>query len=335
MIVKPGPRFLWLALVTGVAGACNGDAGGDAGGSTAADGSTGAGPGPGTNTQGGTNTQTAGGTTPTTDDSNSTAADATDATSDGTATTDTAVDDTGPITPPTTDCPTGYDDPFTGGSLDDCWQFLGGPGAPTQLIDISVPEGSVVLTARNGEDGVWYQGSTKSMVFKLVTGTNWKITATVAPRRRTDAGVPPVNPLHVGGLMVRDPASAGGNTENYIFTMAGSSEFSTPTVEIKSTDDGVSTFAEPDWPNPAAAQLRMCRIGDAFYLYKRVPQQGQWQLSDANNAPAPVMRPDLPETLQLGIALNFSGPQNDLAVAFTDLSLADDAPASEADCTVD
>lgn len=330
------PELRWIAIAIALGAACkdDGHAGDDGTASGSSDGTSGNGPGPGSNTQG-SNTQGSN-TTASTSNDPTTAGEVTgDTAVDDTAVDDTASTDTGPIEPPVTDCPTGFDDPFTGGSLDDCWQIMGGPGSPTHLIDIAVPEGSVVLTAVNGQDGVWYQGSTKSLVSKLVTGTHWKLTATVNPRRRTNAGQTPTIALHVGGLMVRDPASAGGNTENYLFTMAGSSEFASPTIEVKSTDDGVSTFTEPDWSNPQAAELRICRLGHAFHLYKRVPGQGTWQLGDANNAAAPVMRPDLPETLQVGLALNFAGPQNDLAVAFTDVTLAAEPPTSEADCTAD
>jgi hypothetical protein len=53
------------------------------------------------------------------------------------------------------------------------------------------------------------------------------------------------------------------------------------------------------------------------------------------NQMAPVSRPDLPETLQVGPVLNFRGPSNDLDVAFDDIVLAPSSPASVDDCTRD
>jgi hypothetical protein len=61
---------------------------------------------------------------------------------------------------------------------------------------------------------------------------------------------------------------------------------------------------------------------------------GTWVLSNQMNQAAPVSRPDLPETLQVGLALNFRGPTNDLDVAFDDITLGA-TPAAVDDCTRD
>ena len=135
--------------------------------------------------------------------------------------------------------------------------------------------------------------------------------------------------------MVRDPTSQGGSTENYLFIMVGSNESAQPGVEIKSTTNGASAYAEPVWSTPLAADLRICRLDWSFYLYKRPPGTSTWILANEMDMQAPVSRPDLPETLQVGLALNFSGGANDLDVAFDAITLAPTAPASEADCTTD
>jgi hypothetical protein len=172
-------------------------------------------------------------------------------------------------------------------------------------------------------------------VYKLLTGYYFKVTTTARPRKRTNANQAPTNALHVGGLMARDPASHGGNTENYLFIMVGSNEGAQPGVEIKSTLNGQSAWKEPAWSNPLAAELRICRIKADFYLYKRAPGASTWVLANQLDQMAPVNRPDLPETVQVGPVLNFSGPGNDLDVAFDDIVLAPVSPASVADCTRD
>jgi hypothetical protein len=182
---------------------------------------------------------------------------------------------------------------------------------------------------------VWFGGSTRTLIYKLVDSTNFKVTTTARPRKRTDLTQAPTHGLHVGGLMVRSPASHGGATENYLFIMAGSNESALPGVEVKSTTNGNSVFSEPVWSNPLAADLRICRLGAAFHVYKRVPGTATWQTgqSDANRTDPTENRPDLPATLQVGLALNYGGVDNDLDVAFDAITFE---PASTlADCTSD
>jgi hypothetical protein len=226
-----------------------------------------------------------------------------------------------------------FSDDFENGSLDPCWATLNGTSA-SPLIEIEQAGGVLHLRAINGQNGVWYQGATKSLVYKLVTG-NFKVTTMAHPRKRTNVNEAPSLALHVGGLMARHPSSNGGNTENYLFTMVGSNEFAEPGVEIKSTTNGASQWSEPTWSNPLAAELRLCRLGASFHAYKRAPGSGGWILADHQGQAMAISRPDLPETLQVGLALNFSGPNNDLDVSFDDITLAATAPVTAADCTSD
>jgi hypothetical protein len=88
------------------------------------------------------------------------------------------------------------------------------------------------------------------------------------------------------------------------------------------------------WASPLVAELRMCRLRDELYLYKRVPA-GTWMLANQLDQAGPVTRADLPETLQLGMSLNFGGAPTDLDVAFDAIMMAATPPASVADCTSD
>jgi len=229
-----------------------------------------------------------------------------------------------------------YGDDFSGTQLDPCWTVLNGDSS-TPLITWSISNGSLHLTAQPTPDGVWYQGSTRSLIYKTVTAMRFKVTTTVHPRKRTDLTAVPTHELHVGGLMARDPASHGGNTENYLFVMAGHPEGNDGVVhmgtEVKSTTNGTSVWDEPDWP-ANDADLRICRIDSDFYLYKRVPGTTTWMLSNQTRQAASVSRPDMPATLQVGMGLNFSSG-SDLDVAFDQIVMSPNAPATQSDCTTD
>jgi hypothetical protein len=224
----------------------------------------------------------------------------------------------------------GLDDDFSGSQLDPSWSNLR-PG----VVSVAVTGGALHLRSVQGQNAVWFNTSTETLIYKLVASSNFKVTTTARPRKRTDPNVAPTNPLHVGGLMVRDPSSNGGSTENYLFIMAGSNEGAVPGIEVKSTTNSLSTFFEPAWSNPLAADLRICRLGGNFHVYKRVPGTTSWipAQSDPGRSDPTESRPDLPATLQVGLALNYLGPDNDLDVAFDGITFA---PATSlADCTTD
>lgn len=223
-------------------------------------------------------------------------------------------------------------DDFSGPQLGACWSIMNGGADP--IIEISQTAGALHLQAISGADRRWYNGGTGSLVYQTIAAWNFKVTTTVHPRKRTDAGAAPTIHLHVGGLLVRDPASQGGGTENYVMLMAGADEAGNPTVEIKSTTDGQSVWAEPAWATPLVAELRMCRLHDDLYLYKRAPA-GAWILANHVDQAAPVHRPDLPEALQIGMSLNFGGAPTDLDVAFDAIAMSPSPPATVADCTTD
>jgi len=221
-------------------------------------------------------------------------------------------------------------DDFSGSALDPSWSNL-----MPALVNIGVNGGAAHLQAVPGQDAVWFGTSTRTLIYKLVSSTGFKVTTTVHPRKRTNLTQAPTHNLHVGGLMVRDPASHGGSTENYLFIMQGSNESANPGVEVKSTTNSNSVFSEPLWSNPLASDLRICRLGAAFHVYKRVPGTTTWQTgqSDLGHTDPTENRPDLPATLQVGMALNYSGVDNDLDVAFDSITFE---PASTlADCTSD
>ena len=241
-------------------------------------------------------------------------------------------------------------DDFASATLGPCWQAPRQRLPATPLISVAPSNGALHLRATGNQNGVLYRTSTKALVYKEITAVNFKVTTTAHPRMASAPTMLPTKDLHVGGVMVRNPSSAGGTTENYLFLMVGHSEQNAGTVhegvEFKTTVNGCSDFNEPDWGAGATgpdAELRICRIGAAFRLYKRVPGDAAWTAamppgaSCAGNsvAGAVLTRTDLPERLQVGLALNFSAP-SDLDVTFDQFSFVPlAAGATAADCTSD
>jgi len=237
-------------------------------------------------------------------------------------------------------------DEFDDATLDPCWLTLNGSAA-MPLIQIAEQGGALHLSANGNQNGVWYGGSTKSLVYQLTSAPRFTLTTTAHPRKVTDPESLPTKDLHVGGVMVRDPASSGGMTENYVFLMVGHSENNNGMVhqgvEFKTTVDGCSNWDEPDWGtnfDEPDAELRICRLGAEFRLYKRVPGAGTWTPATPPSGCAGndvsgnlLTRSDLPETVQVGLAINFNAP-SDLDVAFDSIHFVElPADATSDACT--
>jgi len=237
-------------------------------------------------------------------------------------------------------------DDFEDATLDPCWLTLNG-STTTPLIQIAQQGGALHLSANGNQNGVWYGGSTKSLVYQLTSAPRFTLTTVAHPRKVTAPDALPTKDLHVGGIMVRNPASSGGSTENYVFLMVGHSENNNGMVhqgvEYKTTVNGCSNWDEPDWGanfDEPDAELRICRLGAEFRLYKRVPGDATWTAAtppdgcDGNEVSGEVLtRSDLPETVQVGLAINFNAP-SDLDVGFDSLQFVElPADATPDACT--
>lgn len=174
-------------------------------------------------------------------------------------------------------------DEFDGPTLDPSWSALN-PSAFTQ----SMTGTGLLMTPTNLR---WLDGVSGPGLVKLVSG-NFKATVRVNARSATTPTSPPDHDFQLAGVLARDPASdMAGRNENYVFTVVG---FSTPNlcVETKSTLNDVSSYACPGWGS-GDAELRICRLGGTFRLYKRAIGASTWTLSTTYNR-------TLPNTLQVG-----------------------------------
>lgn len=206
-------------------------------------------------------------------------------------------------------------DSFDGNALSSDWMVY-----RPEVLNISVSGGALAL--RLAQQALWYNDNRGPLVYKLISG-NFKITSRVRVRKASNNTQPPSNAVHLGGLMARNPQGAmTGASENYVFIVAGFDEVDL-SIETKSTMNSVSTYDGPAWPS-GDAELRLCRVGSAFYLYKRPLAGGTFALA------ATYDRPDLPSMLQVGVNV-YSLNAPDLVANFDEVTFAE--TTSVADCT--
>jgi hypothetical protein len=190
----------------------------------------------------------------------------------------------------------GLSDDFEAGALDGKWSVF-----HPEVATVGVESGQLVITMTSG--ALWFQDGEALMVHQEVTG-DFAVEAAVYARSTASPGSPPNRTVHLGGLMARN---GGTGPENYVFAVVGYDE-NDLSVETKSTRDSVSTYEGPTWPN-GDAELRLCRSGAEFRLYKRTIGATTWELAKT------YTRPDLPATLQVG-PIAYALNQPDITVRF-------------------
>jgi len=205
-------------------------------------------------------------------------------------------------------------DTFDGATLDASWSVFN-----DAALDATVSGGALHLELTSA--ALWFQASQGTLVHKSITG-DFRVTATVHARKTSAPAEPPDATIHLGGLMARDPASDAG-MENYVFIVVGFDE-NDVSVETKSTTNDTSDYIGPTWPS-TEAELRLCRVGSSFHLYKRPVGGATWQEAIVYD------RPDLPATLQVGPnAYSLTTP--DLTVDVDEVTFA--RVSTVADCTL-
>lgn len=193
------------------------------------------------------------------------------------------------------------------------WSVLG-----RNAVDIQTDGDALVLTLTRR--ALWFMDERGVFMYKPVTG-DFRITARIHTSKLSDPTQRPGGDgtVQLGGLMVR--AGQGGG-ENYVFIVAGDDGDGT-SVETKNTVDSRSRYDGPDWDSPDA-ELRICRLGTTFTLYKRhLDTNENWI------AAATLERADMPETVQVGVNI-YSNSEPDLQIRYENISIE---PISDAaDC---
>jgi hypothetical protein len=196
-------------------------------------------------------------------------------------------------------------DSFGGRSLHRSWSTL-----QPNLVRSTVRRGALSLELTG--PALWFNDSMGVLVFKPVTG-NFTATATVHTTSASSARQPPAPAIRLGGLMARDPASDSAGAQSYVHIVAGNGPSGVLAIEHKTTQNSASVYEAPEWPS-GAAQLRICRVGSTFNLYKRPVGSKRWQLAAAYD------RPDLPATLQVGADIYSPNSPPDLRVSWDEIA---------------
>jgi hypothetical protein len=190
-----------------------------------------------------------------------------------------------------------------------------------QAIEIATENGSLVLTLK--QHALWFMEQRGVLVYKLVDG-DFKITATLHTAKSSDPSQSPGGDgtVQLGGLMARN---GKGGQENYVFIVIGD-DGDGLSVETKNTTDSFSKYSGPAWDS-ADAELRLCRLGQMFNLYKRhVGSSETWTLA------ATFDRPDLPDALQVGVNI-YTDSEPDLQIRYENISIK--PVTSETECDKD
>jgi hypothetical protein len=204
-------------------------------------------------------------------------------------------------------------DGFRGRSLSRSWSIL-----QPDLVRTTVRGGALSLELTG--PALWFNNSMGVLVHKPVTG-NFRVTTTVRTHSASSPGQPPAPAIRLGGLMARDPGSDATQLQSYVHIVAGNGPDGVLAIEHKSTQNSTSVYEAPEWPS-GNAQLRVCRVGSTFELYKRSVSTKRWQRA------ASYDRPDLPATLQVGADVYSPNSPPDLRVRVDEIRFQRVANAS-------
>ena len=243
------------------------------------------------------------------------AAPGTDDAAPGTSDAAPGIPDANPSTGPDAAPLTPVSDEFNGTSLDPSWNLT-----RKELLDISVSGGELHLVAK--EYSVWFNHEAGAAVSKPVSG-NFKATTSVKARKNSAPSQFVGREYQFGGLIAFNPAST--TNHNYVFVVVGD-RGGYLSVETKSTTNSTSDVSGPEWPS-GDAELRLCRVGSTFHLYKRAIGATSWTEAISYN------RTDLPQTLNVGPFAYAYTSNPDLRASFARVSI--EPVSSVDDCSVD
>lgn len=212
------------------------------------------------------------------------------------------------------------------------WQSLATNSTTAITIDIdSSTPGHLVMVPSNirhtgqPNNNGWYANGRGPYLYKEVSG-DFIVTSYIIASNVQDAGGAPTGDYNSAGYVLRDPASVSGS-ENWImfnhgYQTAASGGLAT---EGKTTVNSSSVLTLTATGGVNSGQLTVCRIGDHYYMYKLMDGMADWELDHA------MVRPDLPDTLQVGLVVN-GWTQPDLYAAFDYVRFYTGTIEQSADC---
>ncbi|NOX69214.1 MAG: PASTA domain-containing protein [Gammaproteobacteria bacterium] len=221
---------------------------------------------------------------------------------------------------------TTFSDEFNADSLNE-WSLrhvVEGTAAQYTTLDINQSTAgrlTIIPTLTPG----WFDDGDAPLIFKMLTG-NFAVHVRVLADSVSNPGQPPGSDFNSAGLLARNPAGATG-PENYIMLNTGRQDGRIATrvgSETKTTVNSNSTLFLDQGAN--FGELILCRIGDNFHSFRFLDGDAGWSQTDV------FARPDLPNTLQVGmVALSFGAPP-DLRAEFDFIRLRP-TPSIPTDCT--
>ena len=170
----------------------------------------------------------------------------------------------------------------------------------------------------------WLHAQRSIFMYKLVTG-DFVMRVRVRAVQAADPTMEPVLMFNSGGILARDPASTNG-MENWVLMLLGYQAFDIGTRDA-STNNSNTSISAIRASTISDGELIICRLGTSFYTYYNTPNKNVWTQTDW------FVRNNMPQTLQVGIAIDAGGTQPHLRAEFDWIRFA--VPLQQSDCTVD
>jgi hypothetical protein len=197
-----------------------------------------------------------------------------------------------------------YGDDFADGTIGDNWTIFN-----ESLFRTEVDNGRLHIIPQ--QKVTWYKANNGPFIYTLIEG-DFTLTARVLTRQTDQPEQFPNDQerqYQYAGIMLRDPASDSSGLENYLFAVVGFHRRNLA-VETKSTTDDVSEMIQDKQWQSGDAELRICRLGQDFYLFKRHLEESEWTLQQT------FERPDIGTTVQAGLISYAQNETPDLDAAF-------------------
>ncbi len=231
-------------------------------------------------------------------------------------------------------------DEFSGSSLDSSWTSLN----PSYFTS-SVSTGSLHMTPQI--DTAWFNTDSAGSYYKTLTSNFFKMTSLIRARSTSPADFSTAanGEFHLGGINIRNTSTT---TLNYVHLAVGdpndvdgAGNGAPNATEVKTTVNGVTTYttqaisANPGYNSDPEtrgdSQLRICRVNQIFYMYRRPVTGGTWSLIGTIDRSAST---PLSATVAAGpVAYVYQGAPG-LRASFDYVQFSA-AVASQSDCTTD
>jgi hypothetical protein len=183
------------------------------------------------------------------------------------------------------------------------WKLISG-----EDVTIGQTESGLAMTLTHR--ALWDQAG-KGVLFYTTVGGDFRLTAVVQTQKTSDSTQDPGGDgtVQLAGLMAR----ASPAPERYVVVAVGSVA-SGLAVETETTTDGVSRHESASWAT-GDAELKLCRVGTTFTLWKREIGSG-----DDFTLAATYRRDDLKGDLEVGTSIA-SGSAPDITALFDNLEI--------------